>query len=203
MKGFISGHHNYHVAGIDSYLMRESRGDSHLLRVFHATDMSDIQDVLTDGDYSVAPHNHSFDLILFKLFGEAGDVRFKQASDGESADYEYPLSKDGNSFTFQTPKLTHLYIHGMSRIGLNGIRIPASDIHTVIASPGSAWLSVQVASGDADVFCYSRKPDFKLDTASLYVPMSDEDLQGVSHIFKMANSIAEMLGQRGVIEWQA
>ena len=173
------------------------------MRVFHATDDS-ISSLMRDGDYAVAPHNHSFDIALFPLSGRAYNVlMFTRPYAG--IDFQYQISKpDESSFGLGQSRPIELHSMNPSRITGNGVELREVDVHSVIAESGASWLAVQISEDKAPpLYCYSRRPDFIVAADGMYAPMTAGELAEQSYIFDAAMETVERLASEGVITWQA
>lgn len=187
---FLSGHRNYHVKGINSFLIRESKpGHSRLLRVFQSTDEC-ASKLVQYGDYSIAPHNHSFALKLYLLGGSAYNVEFKDNHGSDCNDYMYPLVINSKGFKFDTPEPTTLLVDQIRKITSNGVQMDSKTVHSIVAEPNSTWLTVETDTNidNAErLFLYSKLSDFHLQDSSLYIPMNQVELQSHQYILDAAN----------------
>ena len=187
---FISGHRNYHVRGINSFLIRESKpGESRLLRVFQATDNC-ASKLIQYGDYSIAPHNHSFSLTLYLMFGAAYNVEFQSiVNDGN--DYSYRLGVNGDGFNLEESTLCTLVVDQIRRIRADGIGMNSEVVHSIVAESGSVWLTVENESPIDFVeplYLFSKLPNFSLVDPELYQPMSEGELSGYQYILDAAKN---------------
>lgn len=199
---FISGFLNCHLPELHSYVIRERVSDcSGMIRIFHNTGSSMSSLVKEDGDYRVAPHNHQQDIRLFMLSGSVVNVNFEvhNYAPGRRSTFEYWFGSalKSGEFSIHFHDMAEMFIDDISTIPESGIVLNSKQVHTVVAAPGSAWLVAegQIAPAKQRSVCYSKKPNLKLNSAGLYIPMSPLDLGNAGREFswKQIDEIIERL----------
>lgn len=187
-NGAISGLANCHIPGIYSLVLKP-RQDSRdgMLRVFYTNAEAKLNVLEDDDDFIVMPHNHRQDITLYRLFGQATNVRLLPCGvvpeDGLGQVHEYSFGSAllGGEFTlsYRRPNWG-LYVR--EEITEGGLYLKWSDVHTVVAEPNSAWV---VREGDLAPepyvsLSYSRKPNKKLQSEGLYRKMGPDELLTLS-----------------------
>lgn len=180
-KMFISGRKNCHLKGLNSYVIRDrlSRKEG-MIRVFHNIENC-LPSLVKDGKFCLAPHNHRQDITLSMLTGSAYNVNFtydNRAPEKHFWEWSfYSQIVDGEI-------AAHFHGTGDLRVSdvtpiKSGIFLPSSQIHTVVAEPGSAWLVREglTSPEKQENLCYSRHVDFKLSQDELYSELSHEELR--------------------------
>lgn len=179
---FISGRQNCHLKGLNSYVIRDRVSPSSgMVRVFHNT--GDCVPSLLDweGRYWLAPHNHRQDITLSALTGRAYNVSFawdSRAQSKTSLEWIFRSEILGEGLAAHWHDAGELRMINVEPI-LDGLFIGASEIHTVIAEPGAAWLvrEGQVAPVGHKSLCYSTHSPFVLSLDGLYSPLDRDELR--------------------------
>lgn len=183
MTHFISGLKNCHLPGVNSYVLKDRVSPSiGMTRIFHCTGSSMKSLVKEDGSYRLAPHNHRQDIALYAIRGVAYNVSFDWEDNGyPGPNYQWDFSSeivDGNigASVSSTGTLT---ISDIAPITEAGLFLPSSQIHTVIAPAGSAWLVQEgpMAPTGHVSRCYSINPNLDLQRSGMYLPMDDLELE--------------------------
>lgn len=179
--GFISGRKNCHLEGLNSYVISERRNSQEgMIRVFHNT--GNCLPVLThDGKFTLAPHNHRQDITLSILKGSAYNVNFRfdsRAPEKHFWEWEFYSQIVDGEIAAHYSNTGDLRVTNIEPI-LNGLYLPASQIHTVVATPGSAWLVCEgaLAKPGSKSLCYSRHGAFKLSLGNLYSVLPEAELR--------------------------
>lgn len=171
----ISALANCHIHGLYSIVLRE-RVDEYkgMLRIFYVPESCrSLERLMTGNDYSLMPHNHRQDITLYGLFGHATNVMHKYVPKEENGmpKYEYSFGSaliDGE-FSLNLEKEVNQAGAKWDEIDTNGVCLLASDIHTVVAEPGSAWLVVEGKLSEREsTRCYSMLANKKLSSEGLY-----------------------------------
>ncbi len=178
---FISGLLNCHKHGLHSYVLRDRLDDDHgMVRVFHNT--GDSMGSLMDGDqFSIAPHNHRQDIMLYSVLGHVLNVSFAVDRVIHTRDFtEYKFSSaiaDGD-MGIHPVSTVDLKVSDIRPLTSAGTFLACSAVHTVIAPPGSAWLVVEgsLAPPKHRSLCYGDHR-LKFDQKGLYLPMPTYELE--------------------------
>lgn len=185
---FLSGLRNCHIHGLNSYVIRERVSDTvGMLRIFHNTGHR-LRSLTGDQDYRLAPHNHRQDITLYGLFGSAANVALdvdRLPHRGTQFEYVFGSALQSGEFTLDFKDTVGLFVKDAQPLPKCGLKIPATEVHTVVAAPDSAWLVAEgtLAPATHHSLCYSKRHDFKLKNDGLYVPMTAEELQDAVRLF--------------------
>lgn len=196
MSGFISGLRNCHIQGVNSYVLRDRISPSEgMIRVFHC-EGARLSALYTADDFSIAPHNHRQDITLYHLYGNVANVSFGDSSeDGEVHEYLVGSALLGGQFSLERTVKSGgglaLPVEQVTAIPRSGLFLTVNDVHTIVASPASAWLVIegQQAPETHQSLCYSTKWNLQLKSDGLYIPMSENELCGYGHVLAAANSL--------------
>jgi hypothetical protein len=182
---FISGRENCHIRGLNSYVIRDRVSDTEgMIRVFHCT--GDCLPALSvNGEFCLAAHNHRQDITLSLLQGSSYNVDFEWDSRApEKKFYEwrfYSQIVDGNieAHYSNTGDLRIRQITPIPPRFYHGLFLRSTQIHTVVATVGSAWLIREgsLAPPEQKSLCYTMGGDFKLSSEGLYRDLSIEELR--------------------------
>lgn len=178
----LSGSENCHVPGLYSLVFKNRESDSRgMLRMFYCgescTSMSSLR---SSNDFSILPHNHHQDLILYRLTGKPKNVTLRFIKSGDYPIYEYSFGSallDGN-FSLDFCK-TRYATFSESSIGDGGLFIESNFVHTIVASPGDAWVVEEKTLRSTDTRCYSFRHLDNLSSENLYIPMAPTDIKRV------------------------
>jgi hypothetical protein len=214
---FLSGLRHCHVRDLNSYVLRERLdAERGMVRIFHNRGHS--LATLMDGDrFRLAPHNHRQDIALFPLFGSVANVSFnveRDSFDPPPSGWRRPpryVALDSAGVYFIYPNRAHEYHFGsalasglfdlswkrtveltvsqVASLPGNGLEISSSEVHTVVAEPGSAWLVIEGGQQTDDTLCYSRKYDFRLSADGLYEEMNGPQLMAAASSFDHLDGI--------------
>lgn len=177
---FISGLKDCHLPGLHSYVLQDRMNDANgMIRIFHNTGKAMATLTDADGSFRLAPHNHRQDIALFRIFGFAMNVNFSfDARLSGHYGYEYVFDSqlvDGK-MGVHFHALGDLDITDIAPITTAGISLPATQVHTVVAEPDSAWLVMEGKTANDVSLCYSKKNDFTLNSEGLYTPLDEAAL---------------------------
>ena len=152
-----------------------------MVRVFHNT-ADALPALYRQGKFCLAPHNHRQDITLTIIHGYAVNVDFSFSKQSHPhAFYEWVFRSaivDGGIAT-QYHEMGDLRVTGIRPINKEPLFLPSSAIHTVVASPGSAWMVTEgrLAPKHQLNLCYSAHGDFHLTQDELYEPMTAEEIE--------------------------
>ena len=181
---FISGRANCHLPGLYSLVLSERTSAKRgMKRIFYASRRMPLWHWDTGG-FVLKPHNHRQSIGLQRLHGKVMNWKFRQAAEGMSlVAYAFSSALLGGEFGLElVPQLERAYEYDVQALTAEPLLLHWSDIHTITAEEGAVWLVEEferAPEGSARCFSASREP-LKLDSASLYVPLSAEELQRLS-----------------------
>lgn len=182
---FVAGRKNFHLKGLNSYVISERTSQSvGMVRVFHNTGDA-LPELVRNGVFCIAPHNHRQDISLTLLNGSVYNVDFKFDSRApEKHFWEWKFKSaivDGDMATqyHGTGDLRVVNIQPLAR--LHALFLSSASIHCIIASPGASWLIEEgaLAPPKQHSLCYSRHSGFSLSMADLYEPMTAEEVSAI------------------------
>lgn len=183
MNRFISGLKNCHLPGVNSYVLKDRVSQSiGMTRIFHCTSTAMESLTKADGSYRLAPHNHRQDIALYAISGVAYNVSFDWVEHHHPGpNYQWDFSSeivDGNIGASVSATGT-LTIRDIAPITESGLFLPSSQVHTVIAPAGSAWLVQEgplAAQGHVSRL-YSIGSSLDLQRSGMYLPMDNSELE--------------------------
>lgn len=181
MNQFISGRKNCHLKGLNSYVLRERISpDEGMLRIFHNTSNC-LPGLIREGKYTLAPHNHRQDITLFAICGSATNINFawdSRAPEKHFREWVFRSEIVDGEISAHYHDNGDLRVTGIEPINCGGIVLPSRQIHTVIASRGSAWLVMEgaLAPQGQKSLCYSIHSPFVLSNEGLYENLTQREL---------------------------
>lgn len=178
---------------LHSYVIRERIDPEHgMIRVFHNTGDSMACLVGPTGEFNVAPHSHRQDITLVRIAGNALNVDFsidRLVHGKQQREWVFGSALLGGEFSIEWRNTVDLRVSNVCPIPDAGMHLASDRVHTVIAPPDSAWLVIEGKTAHARQrsLCYSLRGDFQLQSAGLYVPMSESEVAEASalQIFDM------------------
>ncbi len=162
---------DFHAPGVNYACLEFTR-----TRVIKLYELPDSQ-----GEFIVAPHDHSYEFMQTVLAGRLRNYRFK-SSPGDSAKlytaacyYDTPLN--GGHGRFQCDHFTHLSQIETHFVSPGGCYMMSTDeIHT-IATDGPTWVvTMQAQDTSPHPFTYFKRNEIPDVNPALYKPMNGCDL---------------------------
>lgn len=175
----LSGLRNCHHVGLTSVVLDE-REDGSLSRIFFAESYSTMDRVFRpDGHMVIGAHNHDKPIRFTTLFGSPRHLSIYTDYPGVAPRvtwYRYPFESAMNSGEFgllePRPFFVTVAIHD-----LDNTYMDTREIHTVIASPMTAWHCDERPKEPIKKHVWSPRPDLKLDSRGLYLEMTKDQLE--------------------------
>src|ERR1700722_12101951 len=175
---FLSGLANCHLPGLYSLVVSPRKSPTvGMKRVFY-TGKHCRMDLWEGADFRIKPHNHRQDIRLKLLFGEAVNVGLKFGA-GEIHTFKYKFTSALLNGEFGVERMEDQWC-ALHEIPLRSMPLffSWSDVHTVTAVPGTAWLVEEFdLAPEGMERCYSVSHRLSLSSAGLYRPMDTEELQ--------------------------
>ncbi len=185
---FLSGLANCHIPGLYSLVISERESATvGMRRIFYAG--LDCKMGLWDGaDFRIKPHNHRQDIRLSRLFGRVSNVDVKLSEvhqwRSEFAVYEYAFGSALLDGQFSLRRVRLMMGDLIERPLTAPIYLHWSNVHTVVAEPGSAWLVEEGAVAPEGMErCYSVSHRLSLSSEGLYRPLDRERLGEMAELF--------------------
>lgn len=182
---FISGLADCHLPGLYSLVLADRESASvGMRRVFYCGPYCNMG--LWDGaDFRLKPHNHRQSIRLSLLFGEAHNVQLKTGF-GDMRVWCYQFRSALLEGKFKLEKMFCADAYTVSQpILRDGIHLHWSDIHTVTARRGSAWLVEELdLAPPYTARCWSVNHQLELNETGLYRPMGDAELGQMERHFE-------------------
>ena len=175
----LSGLENCHVPGMYSVVLEERESDAKgMLRIFYAGRDCRIANLFHAGEFSLLPHNHRQAITLWGLFGNAFNATADFGGGFPVQEYRFGSALLNGEFSLE-PTRKRLATFSLEAIDTDPIRLAASDVHTVLADPESAWVVEEGAISTLPALCYSYRENPSLDRAGLYKPMTRDHLSRI------------------------
>lgn len=182
---FLSGLADCHLPGLYSLVLSERVSpEVGMRRVFYAGQNCEM-DLWDGADFRLKPHNHRQSIKLTLLFGEAINVAMKWGRwSGDEAVHvwKYRFTSALLNGQFGTERMDDIWCT-LKEIKLSStpLRLHWSDVHTVTAKPGSAWLVEELERApDGSERCYSVSHRLSLSNDGLYHSMPDGEVEAIS-----------------------
>lgn len=186
---FLSGLADCHLPGLYSLVLSERVShEKGMRRIFYASQHCRM-DLWDGADFRLKPHNHRQNITLQLLFGNVSNVALKLSEvhqgRGEFVVYEYAF---GSALLNGEFSLNRIRMHAADLRHKDLTERPLylhwSNIHTVVAAPGSAWLVEEFAVAPEGMGrCYSVSHRLKLSSDGLYRKMSQGELEEMESVF--------------------
>jgi hypothetical protein len=173
---FLSGLANCHVPGVYSLVLRERQSpEVGMLRIFHTSSLCNL-DLWEGADFRLKPHNHRQSIRLTLLKGSAQNIRLNFKPKHEPlAVWKY---KFGSALLNQQFSVERMWREDVDletqEITKEPLHLHWSEVHTVTAEPGSAWLVEELELAPEDTSrCYSISHRLSLSSEGLYRQMGE------------------------------
>jgi hypothetical protein len=191
----ISGLWNCHKHGLHSLVLTERRDEIvGMTRVFWAAKGHSMKHLIAGDDFNLLPHNHRQAIKLELLWGDVSNYAFAPCDRDDWPLYEYQFSSaitDGDMAVEKT-KFQWMRVTERSSVGTGewAIVLEAHSVHTVVVhSETAAWIVYEGPVSKMPSLCYSFKPDLKLSSQGLYIPMSKSDIHNAcENLLENANA---------------
>ena len=189
---FISGLRNCHLPELYSLVLADRVSDTcGMRRVFYAASGLGDQACnmqLWDGpDFRLKPHNHRQDITLTPLFGDVIQVGLKLSDTyGDFFVYKYKYEPALGSDAFTLERMEYSKAKLVLEPLVKPVHMHWSDLHTIVAHPGSAWLVEEGQLAPAGMQrLYSTSHRLVLSNDGLYIPMTEYELRTVESLINV------------------
>lgn len=174
---FISGLSNCHLPGLYSLVLSERQTPKIGMRRIFYCGPNCTMDLWAGADFRLKPHNHRQNLRLTLLFGQAKNVSLKIGF-GIHRAWCYRFGSALLNGSFELDRLFFQDVDVAPKpITREGVDLHWSDVHTMTAQPGSAWLVEEGELAPPDTArCWSIDHQLKLSNEGLYLPMEAKQL---------------------------
>jgi hypothetical protein len=182
----ISGLWNCHKQGLHSLVLTERRDEIvGMTRVFWAAKGHSMKHLIAGDDFNLLPHNHRQAIKLELLWGEVSNYAFAPCNRDDWPDYplyEYKFSSAiaDDGMAVEKTKFQWMWEVDKASVGTGkgAVELEAHSVHTVVVrSETAAWVVYEGPVSKMPSLCYSLKPDLKLSSQGLYIPMSKSDIR--------------------------
>lgn len=202
MSLFISGLFNCHKVGLHSYVIRDRLDEENgMVRVFHNQGNA-LTGLMEGPQFSLAPHNHRQDLWLYQVQGTALNVSFsidRQIHTRDFTEYKFESKIVDGNLAIRPISTVDLRVADIRPISEEGIFLSCREVHTVVASPNSAWLVVEklMAPAKHASLCYGYH-GLKLNSKDLYRQMTPSNLRAAD--WDIGDAVRYALGENKCID---
>lgn len=183
MSRFISGLANCHLPGLYSLVLSERESPQiGMRRVFYAG--PDCKMDLWDGaDFRLKPHNHRQSVRLKLIKGEAQNVSLVIGFGSMRLwCYRFRSALIEGSFTLERMYYENAHLSSCP-ITKDGLYLHWSEIHTVTALPGAAWVVEELDLAPKDTArCWSVSDHLEMSSDGLYCPMESGEIAEVEEM---------------------
>lgn len=178
----LSGIENYSVPGLYSLVFKNRESDKiGMLRMFYCgPSCTSLYSIQSTEDFSLLPHNHKHDAVLYRLTGKPRNVTLRFTREGNSEVHEYLFKSDyssDQSLEFRRNRHASFY---ETDIKDSGLFLDSTLAHTIVASPGDSWVVEELRLKSITTNHYSLRMIDKLPSEGLYIPMTSERIKKVS-----------------------
>ncbi len=178
----LSGLENCHIPGLYSLVFKNRESDRvGMLRMFYCgPSCTTMSNLYTSNDFSVLPHTHRQDIILYRLTGKPKNVtlRFTKGEACPVHEYNFGSALLNGQFSVDFCKTRSVNFSETS-IRDGGLYLESNFAHTVIASPGDSWVVEEKMLGNPTTKCYSLNSNLQLSSEGLYIPMTSDKVKEV------------------------
>lgn len=186
---FISGLRNCHLPELYSLVLQERKSTINgMNRVFYAAaglgDQACNMQLWDGADFRLKPHNHRQNIRLTPLFGDVIQVKFTLSdSHGDFFLYKYKYEPALGSEQFKLERMEYTKAKFSLEPLVKPINMHWSDLHTIVAQPGSAWLVEEGwLAPEGMQRIYSTSHRLELSNEGLYIPMTSYELRTLEAI---------------------
>lgn len=182
---FVSGLSNCHIPGLYSLVLSGRASPEVGMRRVFFWDRDYSMDLWDGADFRIKPHNHRQSITLRLLFGKAQNVDVKFDRFGGLALWRYSFQSALLSGEFTVSRMNREDAGLWTReLTSEAIRLHWSDVHTVTAEPGTAWLIEEGELAPPGIErCWSVSDHLTLSNDGLYIPMEARQLSAMADFF--------------------
>jgi hypothetical protein len=191
----VSGLWNCHKQGLHSLVLSDRMDEIvGMTRVFWAAKGHSMKRLIAGDDFNLLPHNHRQSIKLELLWGEVSNYAFAPGDRDGWPLYEYEFSSAIADDGMAVQKTKFQWMRGAVRTSVGtgkwAVELEAHSVHTVVVhSETAAWIVYEGPVSKMPSLCYSFKPDLKLSSQGLYIPMSEPEIHNAcDNLLENANA---------------